>query len=160
MSAVSKISLTPTGTPCRGPVGLPWRRHSSAARACASAWSGSRNDHAWTCPSTSRIRARQASTNCSELITPSRIKCAASDADNKCRFVRSKLYALRLTVVREPQFDGLDEWRGEKRAAQGPREEGTGSVRRQYVEDARRLRTQGCDAYRHATNCRRETPAA
>ena len=32
-------------------------------------------------------RARQASTNCSEPM-PSRIKRAASDADNKCRFVR------------------------------------------------------------------------
>src|SRR5262245_65353639 len=89
MSAVSKTSLTPTGTPCSGPMGLPWRRHSSATRACARAWSGSRNAHAWTCPSTSRIRARQASTNCSELMMPPRIIRAASDAESEWSFVRS-----------------------------------------------------------------------
>ena len=99
MSAVSKMSLTPTGTPWRGPVARPSLLQASAARACARACSGSRNVHAWTCPSTSRIRARQASTNCSELITPSRIKRAASDADNKCRFCQIHLATLLVQVV-------------------------------------------------------------
>ena len=37
MSAVSMMSLMPTGTPWSGPSGRPPRRQSSAARACASA---------------------------------------------------------------------------------------------------------------------------
>ena len=37
MSAVSMMSLMPTGTPCSGPMPLPALRASSAALACASA---------------------------------------------------------------------------------------------------------------------------
>ena len=82
MSAVSMMSLIPTGTPCSGPVGCPESRNSSAARAWANACSGSRNAQAWISASTSRTRARHASTNSTELMTPSRIIRAASPADN------------------------------------------------------------------------------
>src|SRR5437867_10416684 len=37
ISAVSMMSLRPTGTPCSAPIGCPDRRYSSVARACASA---------------------------------------------------------------------------------------------------------------------------
>ena len=37
MSAVSTMSLMPTGMPCRDPSGLPARRIASQARACSSA---------------------------------------------------------------------------------------------------------------------------
>jgi hypothetical protein len=42
MSPVSMMSFSPTGTPCSSPVGRPDNRHSSAALACATAYSGSR----------------------------------------------------------------------------------------------------------------------
>src|SRR5437667_2530074 len=89
MSAVSMMSLRPTGIPCSGPRGRPPRRHSSAARACSSACSGSRNAHASIRPSTSPMRARHASTSCSDEITPSRISRAASVADSAYRLLRS-----------------------------------------------------------------------
>ena len=47
-SAVSMMSLMPMGTPCSGPTPLPSRRCVSAARACVSARSGSRNCQACT----------------------------------------------------------------------------------------------------------------
>src|SRR5207244_3670195 len=79
MSSVSMMSLRPTGTPCRGPTGCPESRSSSAARAWARAWSGSRKAQACTCASVYRTRARHASTSSAELMTPSRSKRAASD---------------------------------------------------------------------------------
>jgi hypothetical protein len=42
MSVVSMMSLMATGTPCKGPVGKPSRRRSSAARACFRTYSGSK----------------------------------------------------------------------------------------------------------------------
>src|SRR5262249_19612134 len=89
MSAVSMMSFTPTGTPWSGPIGRPARRRSSAARAWAIAWSGSRNAHAWTSGSTSRARARQASTSWAEPMTPALIRRAASAAESAWRLVRS-----------------------------------------------------------------------
>ena len=89
ISAVSMMSLMPTGTPCRGPTGCPESRSSSAARAWARAWSGSRKAQACTCASVSRTRARHAWTSSAEPTTPSRIRRAASDADSQWRFVRS-----------------------------------------------------------------------
>jgi len=89
MSAVSMMSLMPIGTPCNGPIACPERRCWSAARACASAKSGSRNAHASIRASVSRTRARHAATYCSDEITPSRMTRAASVADNACKLVRS-----------------------------------------------------------------------
>ena len=80
MSAVSMMSLRPTGTPCSAPSGRPDRRHSSAARACAIAWSGSRKVHACTSGSTRATRSRQAETSSPDSIVPVRISPAASVA--------------------------------------------------------------------------------
>ena len=85
MSAVSMMSFTPTGTPWSGPSGRPDSRYSSAAVACARARSGSRKAQAWTSGSTASMRARHASTSCAELITPSRISRAASEAESAWR---------------------------------------------------------------------------
>ena len=89
MSVVSMMSLMPTGTPCSGPQGAPLAPVRSRARACASACSGSRNCQACTSGSAARMRARQASTSCSELSAPSAIARAASLALSHSRRVAS-----------------------------------------------------------------------
>src|SRR5687767_3047126 len=99
MSAVSTMSLIPTGTPCNGPSGCPSRFHWSAARACPSACSGSRNAQACTSPSTSRTRARHASTHCSDEITFSRISRAPSTTETAYRLARSMPRSLAGFVV-------------------------------------------------------------
>ena len=80
MSAVSMMSLMPTGTPCSGPVPLPSRRSSSARRAWSSAWPGSRNAQAWISGSSAAMRARQASTSSTLVRWPSRMAAAAAVA--------------------------------------------------------------------------------
>ena len=89
MSAVSMMSFTPTGMPCSGPVARPSERSRSRAQAWARACFSSRYCQAWTAGSVSRTRARQASTNCSELIAPSAMARAASVALSSSRRLRS-----------------------------------------------------------------------
>src|SRR6266850_3110086 len=99
MSAVSMMSFKPTGTPLSGPNGSPERLRSSAARACASACSSSRNVQACTFGSSARIRSRQLCTSSSEVSTPSRIRCAASLADS------SEGCSPAIYQLRQPQPD-------------------------------------------------------
>src|SRR5262245_11428707 len=77
-SAVSMMSLMPTGTPCRAPTPLPSRRCASAAVACAKPRSRSRKAQALSCGSSSAIRARQAVTRACEVRSPLAIRGAAS----------------------------------------------------------------------------------
>src|SRR6266542_250318 len=108
ISAVSMMSLIPTGTPCRAPIGCPESRTSSLARACAITYSGSRNVHACTVGSTSRILARHASTSWTDVMTPSRTSCAACVADSRWRLVTS-MSSLPRTSRRRPPRLHLDE---------------------------------------------------
>src|SRR5262245_11549661 len=87
-SAVSMMSLLPTGTPCRAPTPLPSRRCASAAVACAKARSRSRKAQALSCGSSSSIRVRQAVTRACEVRSPLAIRGAASLA---VRAVKSAL---------------------------------------------------------------------
>src|SRR3954451_13274270 len=78
MSAVSITSFTATGTPCSGPRLEPL----SHARACRSACSESMKDQAFSTGSRSAMRARQAVTKASEVISPEAISLAASVAES------------------------------------------------------------------------------
>ncbi len=82
MSAVSMMSFSPIGTPCNPPIGRPDNLHSSAALACATAYSGSRWIHASTWGSVSRMRPRQLSTSSTEVMRPARINPPASAAES------------------------------------------------------------------------------
>ena len=73
-SAVSKMSLTATGTPASAPAGPA----SSIARACSSACSASRYAHAWTSDSVSAMRARAAVQASAALSRPARTLAAIS----------------------------------------------------------------------------------
>src|SRR5437867_13114730 len=81
--ATSKISFTPTGTPCSGPQSRPARASASRSRATARAPSASTWAHASSAPSRARIRARQASTSSTGLTAPVRIASAASRASSR-----------------------------------------------------------------------------
>src|SRR2546427_3672691 len=76
--ATSKMSFTPTGTPCSGPRSCPARTSDSRSRAMARAPAASTCAHARRSPSSAPIRARHASTNSTGLRTPLRIASAAS----------------------------------------------------------------------------------
>jgi hypothetical protein len=84
MSAVSMMSFTPTGIPCSAPIVAPDSRNSSAALACATAYSGSRNAQACTSSSRSPIRDRHACTSSTAVTCPPRISLAASEAETLC----------------------------------------------------------------------------
>src|SRR5437867_988263 len=76
--ATSKMSLTPTGTPCSGPRSRPSRASASRSRAVARAPRSSTCAHALRPPSRARMRARHASTSSTGLKVPTRIAAAAS----------------------------------------------------------------------------------
>src|SRR3954469_12432099 len=80
MSAVSMMSLMPTGMPFSVPTGWPLRRRSPAAWACLSACASSRKCQACTAGSTWRMRSRQDCTSSSAVRSPSRIRRDASAA--------------------------------------------------------------------------------
>ncbi len=84
-SAVSKMSLMPTGTPWSGPVASPALSAASARRAWASASSGSRWAQACTSSSRAAMRSRQARTSASEVISPLRIACCRAVAESAVR---------------------------------------------------------------------------
>ena len=82
ISAVSKMSLTPIGTPCSAPEASPAAKAASASRACARASSGSRCSHACTSPSRAAMRSRQALTSATEVSSPRRMASAAAVAES------------------------------------------------------------------------------
>src|SRR5262249_37083812 len=100
------ISLMATGTPCRGPIGLPLRRHSSLCRACARACSLSMWAKALTMSSTAAMRSRQACVNSSEEAAPPAIcaaACAAVSVDRSTLANSANSALDAVEVVRQPQ---------------------------------------------------------
>src|SRR6266478_1049964 len=83
MPATSKMSFTPTGTPCSGPRSRPARASESRSRATARALSASTCAHARRSPSRARIRARHASTSSTALTVPERTASAASSTPSE-----------------------------------------------------------------------------
>src|SRR4051812_20469619 len=104
MSAVSMMSLMPTGTPLRVPTPTPDRLRSSAARAWSNAWSSSRYCHAWTVGSTAWMRSRQAPTSSSEVSSPCCMRRAASLAVSAAGdFGSIARSAAAVEIVRQPE---------------------------------------------------------
>src|SRR3989454_2187266 len=78
MPATSKMSFTPTGTPCSGPRSVPARASARRSRAVARASLPSTWAHALSSPSSARILARHASTRSTGLTVPARIASVTS----------------------------------------------------------------------------------
>src|SRR5262245_25807454 len=78
MPATSKMSFTPTGTPCSTPRSRPARASASRSRAVGKAPAASTWAQALSSPSTARIFVTHASTRSTGLTTPVRIASAAA----------------------------------------------------------------------------------
>src|SRR5690242_16259368 len=85
MPATSKMSFTPTGTPCSGPRSRDARASASRSRAIAGAPSASRCAQARSSPSSFRMRVRHASTSSTGLTVRARTASAISRALSETR---------------------------------------------------------------------------